>query len=113
MKKLAFIFSLFICTAASAQEQAAKTAEVKIDKAAVARQAELRTEQLDKIVTLTKQQRADIMAIHTDIEEKAAWMKGSGQESEKAVTDLENARIQLISRHLTDDQMMKLKATYR
>ena len=115
MKKICFIITLFVGAASLAQAQNSNepTKMVAVDNAATDKAAEKKTDELDRIVSLNRSQRQTILEGNKIFEEKYAYMKASGQETEKALSDLESARMQLYNTYLSEEQIIKLKQSFK
>ncbi len=113
MKKLFFAAFALCAFSVTVRAQDARANATPFDQEAVARAAvlgaEIETNDLEKKVQLTSDQRARIMEANRSIGEKQAYLKATGQDTEQNMKDLENARQKMYFTILTDAQVVQYK----
>jgi len=119
MRKTVSLFILFagLAITASAQQpkvadrQAAATQQaVAIDKATLDTKATAATNDMDKSLSLTKEQRDKVFQINRHLVELEARLKTSGKTPDQVQQDVRAVKLQLMMPVLTEKQSLKLRS---
>lgn len=111
MKRIILLaaLSLGIATSSNAQNKTAVNNSPKA-MSTIEATAKQETDKLDKIVSLTPQQRANILEINTSLAKRLEILNSSNSQNKEEMTkQLEKNRIEMYSQQLTVDQQVKYK----